>query len=78
MFLQRVDQILINALSLGQNQNSVQSKNAAALIVLRLLQMHLDPFPSLSPVDCGSLRGRKDGFEGCVKRVGESGLGKVL
>ena len=42
MFLQRVDQILINVLSLGQNQNSVQSKNAVALVVLRLLQMQIE------------------------------------
>ena len=42
VFLQRVDQILINVLSLGQNQNLVQSKNAVALVVLRLLQMQIE------------------------------------
>lgn len=42
MLLQRADQILINLLSLRQNQNLVQSKNAAALIVLRLLQMQIE------------------------------------
>ncbi len=56
MFLQRADQILINSLSLRQNQNLIQSKNTTALVVLRLLQMHPNPIFSLRSVDCGRLR----------------------
>lgn len=56
MFLQRADQILINSLSLRQNQNLIQSKNMTASVVLRLLQMHPNPIFSLRLVDCGMLR----------------------